>query len=377
MIYFDNNATTAMDPQVRETYQEALVHFGNPSSVHGPGRQARKLLNESREKIAELLKVKDSTLTFTSGGTEALNAALLGSFLPEPGGGHLVVSAVEHHAVLAASQFLERMGVEVTRVPVDPQGRLQVDQVALAIKPHTKMVAVMWANNETGNIYPVQAIGALAQSRGVLYLCDGVQACGKCELSLSELPVDFFAASAHKFHGPKGVGLLYMRDGLSAEPHLWGGRQERGRRAGTEHLAGIVAMAEALRLAQSGQKEKVLALQKLRDRLEFGILAEFSGARVLGDRENRLPGTLNILLPGIQGETALVNLDRAGIAISIGAACESGSVDPSHVLLAMGLEENEAASGLRFSLSKDNTDAEVEVALKTLSEVLKPLTSSI
>lgn len=377
MIYFDNNATTRMAPQVREHFEETLEIFGNPSSVHAAGRAARKALNESREKIAEILGVKESTLTFTSGGTEALNQAMFGAFLSAPRPAHLVVSAVEHHAVLETAAFLEGLGVAVTRVPVDEQGRLSLEALAGAVQDHTRMIAVMWANNEIGNIYPVQDIAEWARERNILYLCDGVQACGKLPLALGAWPVDFFAASAHKFHGPKGVGLLYARDGLRVPPLIRGGRQERGRRAGTENLPAIAAMALALELAEARRASTSRAVVTLRDHLASGILEQFPGARILGDPERRLPGTLNVILPGISGETALVNLDRAGVAISIGAACESGSVDPSHVLLAMGLNEDLAASGLRFSLAGDNTLEEVEGALKILSRVLKPLSSQL
>jgi cysteine desulfurase len=231
----------------------------------------------------------------------------------------------------------------------------------------------MWANNETGNIYPVQAIGERCQERGVPLLCDGVQALGKLPLHLKDRPMDYLAASAHKFHGPKGVGLLYSREGLELAPLIRGGRQERGHRAGTENLPGIGAMARAFELVEGEREVQVQRIAALRDRLQTGILQLFPGAQVLGDPEHRLPGTLNVHLPGVPGDLALVQLDRAGVAISIGAACESGSVDPSHVLLAMGLAEAAAASGLRFSLARDNTPEEVEAVLKIMAEVIKPL----
>jgi cysteine desulfurase len=371
MIYFDNNATTPMDPQVRETFHETLESYGNASSVHGEGRTARRLLNISREKIAELLDVRENTLTFTSGGTEALNTALVGSFVPHPQGKHLIVSAVEHHAILETAKYLEKVGVEVSYLGVDPKGRIDLEALKRTLKPQTKMVAVMAANNETGNLYPIQAIGQIVQDHGARFLCDTVQAMGKLNFNWGELPVDFLAAGAHKFHGPKGVGFLYSREGLDWEPLLHGGRQERGRRAGTENLAGIVAMAQALELAQKNLETELQQVGGLRDRLQKGILQTFPDAVILGDPNNRLPNTVNVYLPGVAGDTALMNLDLAGVAISIGAACESGSTEPSHVLKAMGLNDTVASSGLRFSLSRFNTPQEVEQALVILKEVVQ------
>jgi cysteine desulfurase len=370
MIYFDNNATTPMDPRVRETFYETLESYGNASSVHGEGRTARRLLNLSREKISELIDVTEDSLIFTSGGTEALNTALVGSFVPHPQGKHLIVSAVEHHAVLEAAKYLEKVGVEVTYLPVDPKGRLNLQQLKQSLKSQTKLVAVMAANNETGNLYPIQAIGELVQDHGARFLCDAVQAMGKLDLNWGDLPVDFLAAGAHKFHGPKGAGFLYARDGMDWEPLIHGGRQERGRRAGTENLAGIVAMAQALELAQENLAKEMQQVGALRDQLQQGIQRTFPDAVILGDPTNRLANTVNIYLPGVSGDTALMNLDLAGVAISIGAACESGSTEPSHVLKAMGLSDTVASSGLRFSLSRFNTPQEVEQVLVILKEVV-------
>jgi cysteine desulfurase len=371
MIYFDNNATTPMDPQVRDLFQQTLEIYGNASSVHGEGRAARRLLNNARENIAELLDVRENTLIFTSGGTEALNTAIQGSFLPHPQGKHLIVSAVEHHAVLETAHYLEKVGVEVSHLAVDGKGRIDLTQLKQLLRPQTKMVAVMAANNETGNLYPIRAIGEIVRDHGARFLCDAVQAMGKLPVNWGELPVDFLVAAAHKFHGPKGVGLLYARDGLEWEPLLHGGRQERGRRAGTENLAAIVAMAQALELAEQNLPKEMNQVASLRDRLQQGILQAFPDAMILGDANNRLPNTVNVYLPGVAGDTALMNLDLAGVAISIGAACESGSTEPSHVLKAMGLSDTVASAGLRFSLSRFNTEQEVEQALMILKDVVQ------
>lgn len=373
MIYLDNNATTSLAPEVSELVTELSTVFGNASSVHGPGRQARLLLNESREKIAELLNVSEKSLVFTSGGTEAINAAMMGVFLPKPQGKHLIVSAVEHPAVLCTAEWLQVLGVELSILPVDSLGRIHLEQLEELIRPHTVMIALMYANNEIGNLYPVKEVGDLARKHGVTYLCDAVQAVGKLPLDLSQLAVDFLSASAHKFHGPKGVGFLYIKssikDSQNWEPLIRGGRQERGQRAGTENVLGIAAMAKALELAVSKQEARVQFVKKLRDHLQEGLLKIFPEAQVLGDVENRLYNTLNIRIPGVSGETALMQLDLKGVAISIGSACESGSVEPSHVLKAMGLSDGMASSGLRFSFSKDNTESEVEEALKVVQEL--------
>ncbi|MCE9625761.1 MAG: cysteine desulfurase [Deltaproteobacteria bacterium] len=364
MIYFDNNSTTPMAPEVAAAVFEASARFGNASSVHGYGREARRLINESRETIARCLKVNEATITFTSGGTESLNAAMLGVFLPLQGPRHLIVSRVEHSAVLKTAEFLESLGVEVSYLGVDAEGRLEADAVEAALKPHTKMIAVMFANNETGNLYPVKRIGESARGRGIPYLCDAVQAVGRFEIDLSLLPIDLLAASAHKFHGPKGVGFLYGRKEVELTPLIHGGRQERGHRAGTENLPGIVGMAKALELAQGRLFEDLRKVSRLRDRLQAGLLEKIPGIEWNGDVEHRVAGTLNFRVTGVSGETLLMNLDMAGIAVSVGAACDSGSLEPSHVLLAMGLDEERALEGVRVSLSRYNTEAEVEEFLR-------------
>jgi cysteine desulfurase len=373
MIYFDHNATTPLAPEVEAVLRDAQVRFGNASSVHGYGREARKLVDDARERLAARFRVPEATLTFTSGGTESLNAGMLGIYLPERGPRHLIVSQVEHSAVLKTADFLETLGVEVTRVPVDADGRLDIDEVAAAFRPHTKLLAVMFANNETGNLYPVKRLGELARERGALFLCDAVQAVGRLEIDLSVLPIDLMAASAHKFHGPKGIGLLYARKGFEWTPLLHGGRQERGRRAGTENVPGIAGMAAALDLCLTGGLGISLRIARLRDRLQAGILERIPGAVVTGDVEHRVANTLNCRFPGVSGETLLMNLDLQGVAVSVGAACDSGSLEPSHVLTAMGMSETEALECVRFSLSRYNNEAEVDQVLGLLPGLVEKI----
>ncbi|MFO1463633.1 MAG: cysteine desulfurase family protein [bacterium] len=370
MIYFDNNATTPLAPEAAAAMAEAAERFGNASSVHAFGREARRLLNEARERVAACLRVPEATLTFNSGATESLNTAMLGLLGHGSGPRHLIVSRVEHAAVLRTAEFLEGCGIEVSYLEVDGEGRLEPDAVTEAIRPHTRLIAVMFANNETGNLFPVKRIGEIARARGIPYLCDAVQAAGKLELDLSLLPVDLAAMSAHKFHGPKGVGLLYCRKGLELPPLLRGGRQERGLRAGTENVPGIVGLAMALELAMRNSLQDQRRIAALRDRLQAGLLERVPGLLVNGDAEHRLANTLNFRVPGVSGETLLMNLDMAGVAVSVGSACDSGSLEASHVLTAMGLGEAAALESVRVSLSRYNTLAEVEAFLEILPRLV-------
>ncbi|MCB1215176.1 MAG: cysteine desulfurase [Deltaproteobacteria bacterium] len=364
-IYFDNNATTPLAPEVREFLVAHLDEFGNASSVHQAGQQAKRLVNTAREQMGALLGCQESELIFSSGGTEALNTVLLANFLPDPQGKHLIVSSVEHSAVLETAHYLESLGAEVTRLKVDRQGRLDLEELRLSFKPQTKLVAIMWANNEIGNFYDVQAIGEICQEKGVPYLCDAVQVVGTLPIDLKKLPIDYLVASAHKFHGPKGVGFLYRRSQAPLSPLIRGGRQERGMRAGTENILGIAAMAKALQVARF---EEVAEISALRDRMEAELLKLFSDLRIHGELNNRLPGTSNFALPGVSGETLLMNLDMRGVQVSLGAACESGSMDPSHVLLAMGFSPQEALDGLRISLSRYNSQAEVDSFINLIKD---------
>ncbi len=366
MIYFDNNATTPLAPEVAQVIAGLQEQFGNPSSVHAAGREARRLIDEARQKIAGILRAPENRIFFSSGGTESLNAALLGIFSLGSEKRHLIVSSVEHHAVLNTAAYLEKSGCSVTRLKVDGQGRLEADALETAIRQDTALIAVMFANNETGNLYPVKKIGEIARDRGIPFLCDGVQALGKLEIDLSLLPIDILVGAAHKFHGPKGAGFLYLRDGMKLDPVLHGGRQERGIRPGTENTPAIVGMAEALSLSLKNPMRVGRQIRDLRDRLQAGILDRLPGTEILGDPEHRMDNTLNFRIDGISGESLLINLDMAGVAAGLGAACESGSLEPSHVLMAMGLSPEQALGGLRFSLSRYNTEAEVDSVLDLL-----------
>ncbi len=373
MIYLDNNATTPLAPEVLEVYRESMEVFGNASSVHQAGRRARALLQESRETLAELLGGDGAHVIFTSGGTEALNLAMLGVFLPELKKRHLILSPVEHSAVLETARYLSRMGVEISFLQVDSQGRLDLESLEPLIRSDTGLIAVMWANNETGNLYPVDEVGAIARRHDIPFLCDAVQVLGKISVDISLKNIDFLSASSHKFHGPKGVGFLYLRPGLAWQAPLRGGRQERGRRPGTENLPAIAAMVAALKQAQQTQADDQMRIAALRDRLQEGIFSTISGCHLHGDSENRMGNTLNLRIEGVAGESALIRLDMAGVAISVGAACESGSLEPSHVLLAMGLEPRHAMDGLRFSLSRYNTEAEIDRTLEVLPQVVRQI----
>jgi len=376
MIYFDNNATTPLVSEVEAAMVDANRRFGNASSVHGFGREARRLANESRERIARVLHASESEIVFTSGGTEAINAALLGIFLRAQGPRHLIVSRVEHSAVLKTAEFLESLGVEVDYLAVDGEGRLDPEAILAAIRPHTQLIAAMFANNELGNLYPIKRIGEIARERGIPFLCDAVQAIGRLDIDLSRLPLDLLAASAHKFHGPKGAGFLFCRKGLELAPLMHGGRQERGHRAGTENLPGIVGMAAALELASSRSLTDFRKVSQLRDRLQAGILERIPEALLNGDVEHRVANTLNVRFPGVSGETLLMNLDMEGVAVSVGAACDSGSLEPSHVLLACGLSEEAALECVRFSLSRLNTEEEVDRVLELLPRLVAKIRSA-
>jgi len=376
MIYFDNNATTALAPEAEEAMAQAAKLCGNASSVHSAGREARRLLHQARERIAQVLKAPESSLAFTSGGTESINAAMIGLFLPLQGPRHLIVSSVEHSAVLKTAEFLQGLGVQVTQLGVDAEGRLDLAELEAAIRPETKLIAVMFANNETGNLYPVKRIGEIARERKIPYLCDAVQAVGRLEIDLSRLPIDLLAASAHKFQGPKGVGLLYCKKELELTPLIHGGRQERGQRAGTENIPGIVGMATALELAHRRLMTEERKIAGLRDKLQSGLFERIPDLQINGDVEHRVVNTLNFRVPGVSGETLLMNLDMAGIAVSVGAACDSGSLEPSHVLKAMGQGDEEALEGLRISLSRNNTEAEVEEFLRVLPGLVEKIRSA-
>lgn len=367
-VYADNAATTrlseaalaAMLPCLREQY-------GNPSSLHAAGQSANGVLVRSRETMARLLGCRPRELVFTSGGSESDNQALLSAAAlgEAEGRRHIVSTAFEHHAVLHTLEFLRGRGFEVTLLPVHDDGVVTAADIAAALRPDTCLVSVMYANNEIGTIQPVDEIGALCRGRGVLFHTDAVQAAGRLPIDLAVQPIDLLSLSAHKFHGPKGVGLLYARQGVRLTPLIHGGAQERGLRAGTENVPGIAAMAAAFAESCTHMEGSAYRVGALRDRLIDG-LSQIPGALLNGDAARRLPGIVNFCFEGIDGQTLLLLLDQAGICASTGSACAAGSVDPSHVLLALGRTRAQAHSSIRLSLSDETTDAEVDYLLETV-----------
>ena len=343
MIYLDNNATAPVDPRVRETMLSLLGdQFGNPSSPHAAGRAARAAVEKARVQVAAWLGVREDAIVFTSGGTESINTALRGALAAQPGKRHIVTSAIEHSATKNLCQQLAREGCEVTWLPVDSGGGLDLGAYLEALRPDTAVVSMVWANNETGVIFPIEAMARAADERGIVFHADAVQAAGKVPLDLGRVPVHLLSVSAHKFHGPKGVGALFVRPGMGLPPLLFGGGQEGGRRAGTENVAGIVGIGAAAELAAAARPVEMPRVAALRDGFEAAVRARFPQARFHGDPAQRLPNTTNFALPGFDAQALLMALDRLGVACSIGSACSSGVPDASHVLRAMGVSDDEA-----------------------------------
>lgn len=374
-VYFDHNATTPLRPEVLEAMLPFLTDsMGNPSSLHSWGRAARHGIETARGALAGALGCAPAEVYFTSGGTEADNWAIKGVVAAGcRRGRRIVTSAVEHYAVLHTCQHLERQGYEVAYVPVDEYGIVDPDDVAQALDDQTVLISVMHANNETGSIQPVEAIGELAWNRGIPFHVDAVQSFGKIPVSVDELNADLVTLSAHKINGPKGVGALYVRRGMEIEPLAHGGGHEGGRRAGTENVAGIVGLGKAveLKITEGGKGEG--EVRRLRDRLEQGILARLDGVRVNGHPGRRLGNTLNISLCGVAAEGVVLGLDLQGVAAASGSACASGETAPSHVLLAMGLEPRLAAGAVRFSLGWGSGQADVDYVLEALPQIVTRL----
>jgi cysteine desulfurase len=374
-IYLDHAATTPVDPRVAEAmaavYQDSP---GNPSSIHAEGRASRALVDQARERVAAAIGARPAEIVFTSGGTEADNLALRGtvSALREKGD-HVVTTAIEHHAVIDTCHELEREGVRVTVLPVDRHGMVDPDDVRRAITDRTVLVTVMHANNEIGTIEPVAAIGAICRERGVLFHSDAVQSVGALEVDARTLPVDLLSLNAHKFYGPKGVGALYVRDGAPFRRIQTGGGQERDRRAGTENVAGAVGMGLALELAVRARAEESPRLAALRDRLTAGIAERIEDVVLNGHPTQRLPNNVSVCIRGVQGESLIIALDLAGVAASSGAACTTGSLEPSHVLLAIGLSREVAQGSLRLTLGRSTTEADVSFVLEELPRVVSRL----
>ena len=372
----DNAATTAVSRQVLEKMLPYFTDvYGNASSIHGTGRDARKALEESRRQVASVLNCKPQEIYFTSGGSESDNWAIKGvAFANRRKGGHIITSAIEHHAVLHTCQWLEKQGFTVTYLPVDEFGQVDPRDVEAAITDKTVLISVMAANNEIGTIQPIREIAQIARAHQVYFHTDAVQAMGAIPMDVQEIGCDMLSLSAHKFHGPKGVGALYIRQGVRIDNFMHGGAQERGKRATTENIPGIVGLAEALKLATRDLEEKSARIAALRDQLIDGLTA-IPYTRLNGHRTNRLPNNCNISIRFVEGEALLLRLDLAGIAASSGSACTSGSLDPSHVLLAIGLPHEIAHGSLRFSLSDATTQEEVDTVLSTLPGIVETLRS--
>ena len=375
-VYFDNNATTRVAPEVRDAMLPFLDEFyANPSSIHRFGGQLAACVEEARTKMAALLGAEQpSEILFTSCGTESDSSALLSAASTCPKRRKIVTTTVEHPAILNRVRDLARHGYRVTEIPVDGKGRLDMDFARTAIDDDTLIVSVMWANNETGNIYPVEEISEMAHSAGALFHTDAVQAVGKVPFRLSAMPgIDMLSLSGHKFHAPKGVGALYIRRGVRFHPFILGGHQESGRRAGTENVASIVGMGKAAELALAGIEEENTRVRALRDKLEKAVLETIPCVRVNGDPEHRLPNTTNISFEYIEGESILMLLDLDNICASSGSACTTGSLEPSHVLRAMGVPYTAAHGAIRFSFSRYNTEEEVDFTLSKLPGIMEKL----
>lgn len=373
-IYFDNNATTAVAPEVREAILPYLGEFyGNPSSMHTFGGQVADAVENARETMANLLGANPDEIIFTSCGSESDNAAIWSAIQTQPEKRHLITTRVEHPAILSVMQHWERQGYRVTYLGVDNKGRLDLDEYAAALTPDTALASIMFANNEVGNIYPIQRMAEMAKEKGVLFHTDAVQAVGKTPIDLAHLPADMLSLSGHKLHAPKGIGVLYVRKGVRFRPFLRGGHQEKGRRAGTENVPYIVGLGAAAKLAAEHMQEERVNVALLRDRLEQGLLERIPDCMVNGDVENRLPNTTNIAFKNVEGEAILLMLDRLGVCASSGSACTSGSLEPSHVLRAMGVPFTYAHGSIRLSLSRYSTQEEVDYVIENFPGVIKTL----
>ena len=372
-IYMDNAATTATRPEVLEAMLPYFTqHYGNPSSIHAFGRDARRALENARKQVAAALNCEPREVYFTAGGSESDNWAIRCA-LQNKQGKHIITTAIEHHAVLHTCEYMEKQGYEVTYLPVDEYGIVSVEDVKKALRPDTALITIMAANNEIGTIQPIAEIGKIAKKAGILFHTDAVQAIGAIPVDVKEWNVDMLSLSGHKFHAPKGVGALYIRKGIRISNLIYGGAQERGLRAGTENLPGIVGLGKAIELAVAELPEYAERMTKLRDKLIDGILSNISDVQLNGHRTQRLPGNVNVSVRYVEGEALLMRLDLAGIAASSGSACTSGSLDPSHVLLAIGLPHEIAHGSLRLSLGSETTEADVDYVIETLPNIVNTL----
>ena len=374
-IYLDYAATTPTHPEVVKTMLPYFTDvFGNPSSIYSYGQEAKGAIEGARTKVADLIGARDEEIVFTSGGTEADNFALKGvAFANELKGNHIITTSIEHHAVLETGKFLERRGFNVTYLPVDEYGLVDPDDVSRAITDKTILISVMQANNEIGTIEPIAEIAKIAREEEIYFHSDAVQTVGHIPVNVNELGVDLLSMSAHKFYGPKGVGALYVRKGTKLTPFMHGGEQEKRRRAGTENVPGIVGFGKAAELAQQDMNQEAERLTSLRDKLITGLLERIDHIRLNGHPIVRLPHNVNISVDYVEGESMVLNLDLEGICVSTGSACSSSSLEPSHVLLAIGLSHEQAHGSLRFTLGKWTTGEEVERVLDVLPKIVTKL----
>ena len=373
-IYVDNNATTQVAPEVFEEMTPYFTElYGNPSSMHFFGGQVERKVEEARERVAGLLGARPQEIIFTSCGTESDNAAIMSALRCNPDKRHVVTTRVEHPAVKNVVSHLKREGYRVTELPVDRQGLLSMEEVSRAMTDDTAIVSVMWANNETGVLFPVEEIAAMAKSRDIVFHTDAVQAVGKIPINMAENQIDMMSLSGHKLHAPKGIGVLYVRRGTRFAPFVIGGHQEGGRRGGTENVPYIIGLGKACELAATNFKEKNLRVKSLRDKLEKGLLQSIENSMINGDREQRLPNTSSISFEYVEGESILLKLSDKGICASSGSACTSGSLEPSHVLRAMGVPFTAAHGSIRFSLSSYNTEEEIDYILEVMPPIIEQL----
>lgn len=372
-VYLDNNATTQVDPAVVDEMLPWLRdHYGNPSSAYGLGKRALAAVEQARERVATLLSCEPSEIVFTSCGSESINTAIQSAIAVDPDRTHVITSSVEHSATMKLCEHLARRGYEVTWLPVDSSGRLDLEKLEKSIRPDTAVVSLLWANNETGVLFPIERVAEICREKKVLFHCDAVQAVGKIPFRLDDAGIHFASVSGHKLHCPKGVGVLYVNRKVRFTPWLRGS-QETARRGGTQNVASIVALGKAAEIAGAHMADEGTRVRAMRDRFEAGILQRVSGAEVNGDREHRLPNTTNISFAGIESEGALMLLDERGICCSAGSACTSGSVHPSHVLKAMGFSNERARASLRFSFGRFNTESDVDAALEIVPAVVEKL----
>ncbi len=373
-IYLDHAATTPVSPAVLATMTPYFTGvFGNASSIHGEGREAKRAVENARRQVAKALNAAiPQEIYFTAGGSESDNWALKGAAFAH-GSGHIITTAIEHHAVLHTCEWLEKQGYSVTYLPVDGFGRVSAAQVKGALRPDTFLVSVMSANNEVGTLEPIGEIGELCRSRGILFHTDAVQAVGAIPLDVQAMHIDLLSLSGHKLYGPKGVGALYIRKGVRIDPLIHGGAQERGHRAGTENLPGVVGLGKAVETAHASLADHAARMTALRDRLIEGLTARVPGTRLNGHPTQRLPGNVNISFDGVEGEALLLRLDLVGVSGSSGSACTSGALDPSHVLMALGLSEAAANGALRLTLGTETTQEEIDRVLDVLPPIVADL----